>query len=137
MKTMFIALVALATSMSASASHTHNAVCPVNCPENVTLKATVPAGYEGKMAAMTSASDDRKSMIRYTKAMQNMLAEVEKQKHLNAIENLVAENAYNNLMAGMLDNMEQQKLDDQLEDLSAGKRFEDMMSILFAETAKK
>ncbi len=131
------ALVALATSISASASHNHNAACKVNCPENVTLKATVPAGFEGKMADLTNVSEDRKSMIRYTKAMQNMLAGVEKQKHLEAIENLEAENAYNNLMAGMLDNIEQQKLDDQIEDLSAGKRFEDMMSKIFAETAKK
>ncbi len=137
MKTMFIALVALATSINASASHHHNAACPVNCPENVTLKATVPSGYDSRMAELNSASEDRKSMIRYTKAMQNLLAAVEKQKHLNAIENLEAENAYNNLMAGILNNIEQQKLDDQMEDLSAAKRFEDLMSTIFAETAMK
>lgn len=138
MKTIITALVVMATTISASANHMHNAACKINCPENVTLKATLPsAGYDVKMAELTSASEDRKSMIRFGNTMQYLLAEVEKQKYLNAIENLKAENAFNNLMATTLDKMEQQKLDDQLEDLSAGKRYEDLMNSILAETAKK
>ncbi len=136
MKTMITALVAMATSISAWASHQHNAACPVNCPEMIKIAA--PASVtDARMDQLKNLSEDRQSMFRYTQVMQNLLAGVEKQKHLEAIADLEAENAYNNLMAGIFDHLEQEKLADQMEDLNASKRFEDMMSTIFAVTAKK
>ncbi|MCU0389365.1 MAG: hypothetical protein MUE71_12230 [Chitinophagaceae bacterium] len=137
MKTMMTAVVAMAMTMNAWASHQHSAACLVNCPEDVKVAAIAPVGPDSRMASLKNASEDRQSMLRYTKVMQNMLAGIETQKHLNAIIDLEAENAYHNMMALMLENMEQQKLADQIEDLNAGKRYEDMMNAIFAETAKK
>ena len=136
MKTMFTALVAMAMSFSAWASHQHNAACPVNGPENVKA-APALAGPDARKAMLENASENRKSMNRYTRAMQNMLAGVERQKHLDAIGNLEAENAYNNLMADMLTMVEDAKFADQLEDLNAGRRYDDMMGVIISGIAKK
>jgi hypothetical protein len=65
--------------------------------------------------------------------MQAALSTINKQKHLDAIENIESENAYHQLMADMIQGLEEQKLADQIEDLSAAKRFENLMLSVFGE----
>jgi hypothetical protein len=128
MKTMFIALVAMATSMSASASHEHKAECPENCPEAIKAEKPVSKSYDQKIADINQAAEDKVSMLLFRQTMQTILGTIEKQKLQFAIENLDAENAYNRLMTSMLQTLEQEKLADQIEDISATNRFEQMMA---------
>jgi hypothetical protein len=137
MKTIMTALVVMATTISASANHTHNAACPVNCPEKV--MALMPAGksYDQKMAEINLASEDKLSQLNFTRMMKSALNQVESQKHQNAIENLEAENAYNLLMSVSLAKVEEEKMNDQLEDLSAEQRFEQLMGRTLANIASR
>ncbi len=137
MKTMITALVAMAMSYNASAGHLHNAECPVNCPNKTFISAPVSKSFDQAAAELKSRSEDRNSLLRYAQTMQQTLMHIEKQKLQDAIENLEAEQAYNNLMAGLLSQVEHQKLADQLEDLSAANRFQHLMAKIFADTVAK
>jgi predicted transcriptional regulator len=135
MKTIITALVVMATTISASANHSHNAACPVNCPEKVL--ALMPAGksFDQKMAELTLANEEKVSQLNFSRIMKSALNKVESEKHFNAIENLEAENGFNVLMAATLEKVEQEKLADQLEDISAEQRFEQLMSKVIVSIA--
>jgi hypothetical protein len=127
MKTIMTALVVMATTISASANHTHNAECKVNCPEKVVALMPTAKSYDQKMSEVKLAAEDKVSQLNFTRIMQSALNQLESAKHQNAIENLEAENAYNLLMATTLEKVEEEKMTDQLEDISAEQRFEQLM----------
>ena len=128
MKTIMTALVAMALSLNASASHEHKAECPKNCPEAIKAEKPVSKSYDQKIADIKQAADDKVSMLHFRQTMQSTLGTIEKQKLQFAIENLEAKNAYNRLMTSMLQTVEQQKSVDQIEDISATNRFEQIMA---------
>ncbi|HSK12141.1 MAG TPA: hypothetical protein VK907_02945 [Phnomibacter sp.] len=137
MKTIITALVAMTFTLTAMANHTHTAACPVNCSQLLYAVAPVAKSYEQKLAEIKLASDDKLSRMHYSQTMQRTLNLLETQKHESAIENLKAENAYNNLMVNLLSKMEEERLTDQLEDVAAAERFELLMGKILMDTASK
>jgi len=128
MKKIMTALVVMATTISASANHTHNAVCPVNCPEKVMALMPTAKSYDQKISEIKLAAEDKVSQLNFIRVMKSALNQLESEKHRNALENLEAENAYNLLMATTLGKVEDDKMTHQLEDISAEQRFEQLMS---------
>jgi len=131
------ALVVMATTISASANHTHNAVCLVNCPEKVVALMPTAKSYDQKMADIKLAAEDKLSQLNFIRVMQSTLNQLETAKHQNVLENLEAENAYNLLMATTLGKVEEEKMADQLEDISAEQRFEQLMGRTIANIAAR
>ena len=137
MKSLFSAILAIAVSASASATHHHSNDCPKDCAVNASAIAPVTKSYDKKVAELKDVVENKTGMLNYNKTMQATLNTINIQKHLVAIENLESENAFNSLMANLVQNIDQQKLTDQLEDLSAAQRFEDLMVSICIETASK
>lgn len=134
MKTILTVLVALVLNYSASANHLHGGHCTVNCPESKSVTAPASKNYEQKLIEVKLASEDKLSRLNYNQTMQRALSIIAKQKHLNAIANLEAENTFTHLMVNTLSKVEEQKVAEQIEDLAAQQRFESLMGYIFYST---
>ena len=137
MKTLFTAIVALAITSTASATHNHNSGCPSNCSEKVAASTTPVKSYDRKIADLKNVAEEKAGLINYNRAMQLTLNQLNMQKHLDAIANIESETSYDNLMSGVITNLEQQKLDDQMNDLTAAHRYEQVIQTIFTEVAAK
>ncbi len=137
MKTLFTAIVALAITTTASATHHHSAGCPSNCSAKVESVTTSTKGYDQKLADLKNVAEEKAGLINYNRTMQITLNQLVIQKHLDAIANIESETAYDNLMSGVITNLEQQKFDDQMNDLTAAHRYEQVMQSIFTEVATK
>ncbi len=137
MKTLCTALVSIAISASASATHLHHGDCPANCSAKTASVSSTSKNYDQKVADLKNVADEKAGVINYNRTMQFTLNQLEKQKHMDAIANIESEGAYNNLMSVVIGSMEQQKAEEQIEDLTAEQRFANMMHAIFTETASK
>lgn len=140
MKTIFISLLAIATSIGSFANNSIEISCPEGCP---TLQLTASAkntrvfeiasstgsaeSFATKMARIENAYEDQKGYLHYQQTMAAALNQVATEKHLSAVEDLKGSSAYNRLMTDIFLEIETVKLAEASENEQAFEQFNRLM----------
>jgi len=129
MKTIFISLMALATTVGSFANTSNPVSCPAGCP-SINVKASSAGSAERfatKMARIENAYEDQKGYLHFQLTMAAALNRVATEKHLSAVEDLKSSSAYNQLMTGIFLEIEAGKLAEASENEQAIEQFNRLM----------
>ena len=143
MKTVFISLVALATSLGSYANQPNKVCCPAECPTNKTVvlagntpvfsgsSSTFASGSSEsiatKMARIDDAHENQQGYLHFQQTMSAALNQLETEKHLSAVEDLKSLSAFSRIMTSAFMQIASEKHAEASENAHATNQFNNLM----------